>query len=209
LKPLKSRAPGLRHARSAVLKFVCARSGFVTLVCAGLLVAGCASSERLLWEEYTNAGLQAYGAGQYGRAEMFLNRAAQKAEDLGPQELGRSLNNLAELARRQGRTAEAERLFARALAVKEAGLGPGHPDVATSLNNLAQIYVAQGRAAAAAPLLERSLEIQEQTLDSEHPVLRRTLTLLAQVYRHLGRADDAFIMDVRARLLREEPAPRR
>jgi tetratricopeptide (TPR) repeat protein len=183
--------------------------GIAVLVCGALLVAGCASSERLLWEEYTSAGLQAYGAGQYGRAEMFLNRAAKKAEDLGPQELGRSLNNLAELARRQGRAAEAEHLFARALAVKEAGLGRDHPDVATSLNNLAQVYVAQGRDVAAVPLLERSLGIQEKTLDPEHPVLRRTLTLLAVVYRHLGRADEAFILDVRAHLLREDPAPER
>jgi tetratricopeptide (TPR) repeat protein len=214
LKSLKSRAPGLRHARSGVDTLVCvglrhARSGACAFLCVALLVAGCASSPRLLWEEYTSAGLQAYGAGQYGRAEMYLNRAARKAEDLGPQELGRSLNNLAELARRQGRAAEAERLFARALAVKEMGLGPDHPDVATSLNNLAQIYVAQGRDAAAAPLLERSLGIQEKALDPEHPVLRRTLTLLAEVYRHLGRAEEAFILDVRARMLREEPAPER
>src|SRR4029453_2849001 len=78
-----------------------------------LALAGCASSAQLLWEEYTNAGLSAARAGQYNRASMFLNRAAQKAEELGPQELGRSLNNLAELARRRGQTDEAERLFLR------------------------------------------------------------------------------------------------
>ena len=174
-----------------------------------LLLAGCASSERLLWEEYTSEGLRAYGAGQYGRAQMFLSRAAQKAEELGPQELGRSLNNLGELARRRGQTAEAERYFARALAVKETGLGLDHPDVATTLTNLAQVYRAQSRDAEAVPLLERSLAIQEKALDAEHPVLRRTLTLLAEVYRQLGRADDAFIMEVRARMLREAPARER
>lgn len=174
------------------------------MVSAVLLLAGCASSARLLWEEYTSAGLQAYGAGQYGRAEMFLNRAAQKAEELGPKELGRSLNNLGELARRRGKTAEAEGFFKRAVAVKETGLGADHPDVATSLNNLAQVHLAQRREAEAAALLERSLAIQEKALDAEHPVLRRTLTLLADVYRRLGRADDAFIMEVRARLLRPE-----
>jgi tetratricopeptide (TPR) repeat protein len=196
---LSVRAAALRSTRSAALVL-----GF-----GAVCLAGCASSERLLWEEYTTAGLQAYGAGQYGRAEMFFTRAAKKAEELGPEELGRSLNNLGELARRRGHVTQAEHLFRRAVAVKETGLGLDHPDVATSLNNLAQVYAAQGRHAEAAPLLERSLAIQEKALDSEHPVLRRTLTVLADVYRRLGRDQDAFIMDVRARILRSEPDARR
>ena len=169
-------------------------------------VAGCASSERLLWEEYTSTGLQEFGAGRYSRAERYLTMAEQKAETLGPQEHGRSLNNLGELARRRGNAKEAERLFLRALAVKETGLGVNHPDVATTLNNLGQLYVAQQRDADAVALLERSLMIQEMALDHEHPALRRTLTLLADVYRRLGRDQDAFIAEVRKRLLREEDA---
>jgi tetratricopeptide (TPR) repeat protein len=169
-----------------------------------LVLAGCASSERVLFEEYTSAGLQEYSAGKYGRAERYLIRAAEKAEALGPQEHGRSLNNLGELARRRGNTREAERLFLRSLAVKEAGLGADHPDVATTLNNLAQVYVGQQRDAEAVALLERSLKIQEGALDDEHPALRRTLTALAEVYRRLGRDEDAFIAEVRKRLLREE-----
>jgi tetratricopeptide (TPR) repeat protein len=169
-----------------------------------LLFAGCASSERLLFEEYTSAGLHAYGTGQHGRAERYLTKAAEKAELLGPQEHGRSLNNLGELARRRGNVREAERVFLRALAVKEAGLGAHHPDVATTLNNLAQVYVSQLRDAEAATLLERSLTIQETALDDEHPALRRTLTMLVEVYRRLGRDEDAFIAEVRRRMLREE-----
>ncbi len=45
-------------------------------------------------------------------------------------------NNLGELYRLQGRYAEAEPLYKRALAIKEKVLGPEHPEVATSLNNL-------------------------------------------------------------------------
>jgi len=169
-----------------------------------ILLAGCASSSQLLWEEYTAAGLQAYAAGQYGRSEMYLQRAAQKAEDLGPRELGRSLNNLGELARRRGRTTEAERFFERAVKVKETGLGLEDPDVATSLNNLAQVYVTQQRQADAVPVLERSLKIQEKALDPDHPALRRTLTLLADTYRQVGRENDAFATDVRIKMLRAE-----
>ena len=196
---MSSWAPGLHYVRSAA----------VTLACAACVLAGCASDARFLWEEYTNAGLGAYRAGRYGRAEMFLTRAAQKAEELGPVELGRSLNNLGELNRRRGNAAEAEQLFQRALTVKQTGLGAEHPSVATTLNNLAQIYVDQGRDADAAGALERSLRIQEKVLDPEHPVLRRTLTLLAEVYRHLGRDDDAFILEVRTRMLRDATPPSR
>jgi tetratricopeptide (TPR) repeat protein len=183
------------------------RARVAALVAAALVLTACGSSARLLWEEYTSAGLGAYRAGQYNRAAMYLNRAAQKAEELGPLELGRSLNNLGELARLRGQTAEAERLFLRALAVKEL-LGPDSPEVATSLNNLAQVYITEGRDTDAIPLLERSLTIQEKALDPEHPALRRTLIVLGEVYRRVGRSEDAFITDVRARMLREEEPSR-
>ena len=44
-----------------------------------------------------------------------------------------------------GRYAEAERLYKRALAIKEKALGPEHPHVASNLNNLAELYRARGR----------------------------------------------------------------
>ncbi len=44
-----------------------------------------------------------------------------------------------------GRGAQAERLYHRALAIKEQVLGSQHPDVAMTLNNLAVLYVSLGR----------------------------------------------------------------
>ena len=66
---------------------------------------------------------------------------------LGPDhpDVARSLNNLADLYERQGRYAEAQPLFERALAIRERAVGPDHPDTATSMNNLAAFY--QRRAA--------------------------------------------------------------
>ncbi len=55
-----------------------------------------------------------------------------------------SLQNLALLYAAQGRHAEAEPLYQRSLAIREAALGPEHPDVATGLNNLAELYRDQG-----------------------------------------------------------------
>ena len=47
-------------------------------------------------------------------------------------------------AQAQGKLAEAEPLFQRALALGEKTLGPDHPTVATRLNNLAQLLQVRG-----------------------------------------------------------------
>ena len=70
-----------------------------------------------------------------------------------------SLNNLASLYQAQGKYAEAEPLFQRALAISEQQLGKDHPDTASSLNNLAGLYQAQGKYAEAEPLYQRALAI--------------------------------------------------
>ena len=69
----------------------------------------------------------------------------------------------------QGRYAEAEPLYKRALAIREKALGPDHPDVARSLNNLAELYENQGRYAEAEPLYKRALAIREKALGPDHP----------------------------------------
>ena len=83
----------------------------------------------------------------------------------------------------QGRYAEAEPLYKRALAISEKALGPEHPDVAIRLNNLAVLYWAQGRYAEAEPLLKRALAIREKALGLDHPdtkATRRNLQMLRQ-----------------------------
>jgi hypothetical protein len=55
-----------------------------------------------------------------------------------------SPNNLASLYNNQGRNADAEALYKRALAIREKKLGLVHPDLAGTLSNLAIIYGRQG-----------------------------------------------------------------
>ena len=71
-------------------------------------------------------------------------------------DVAQSLNNLATLYHDQGKYAEAEALYFRALAIREESLGPNHPDVATALNNLAALYESQDREAEAERLRERA-----------------------------------------------------
>jgi tetratricopeptide (TPR) repeat protein len=67
-----------------------------------------------------------------------------------------SLNNLAVLYKSQGKYAEAEPLYERALEIRERVLGAEHPDTTTSLNNLAVLYKSQGKYREAEPLFERA-----------------------------------------------------
>ncbi len=50
------------------------------------------------------------------------------------------LNDLANLYREQGKYAQAEPLYQRALHIWEQALGPDHPQVAYRLNGLASLY---------------------------------------------------------------------
>ena len=184
--------------------------GTATALIVLLVLAGCATSPRFLWEEYTGEALGALRAGEVKRAERFLSLALDKAEQLGPGERGISMNGLGEVYRRQGRLDEAEPLLLRALELKEQALGPDHPDLAPTLTNLGLVYAATGRVPEAALLFERALAIQEKKVGGAHPALRRTLIALADVYRRAGREEDARAVEDRVRDLRPaQPAAER
>ncbi len=74
--------------------------------------------------------------------------------------LATSLNNLALLYKAQGRYAEAEPLYKRALAIVEKALGPEHPLVATSLKNYAVLLRKTGRATEAENMEARAKAIR-------------------------------------------------
>jgi tetratricopeptide (TPR) repeat protein len=93
----------------------------------------------------------------------------EKARNPDHPNLASVLNNLGALYRDQGRDAEAEPLFKRALAIYQKALDPEHPNVATTLDNLAALYRSQGRDAEAEPLSKRGLAIREKTI-SQTPV---------------------------------------
>ena len=114
------------------------------------------------------------------------------------------MNDLAGLYRDQGRYADAEPLYKRALAIYEKALGPDHPHVATSLNNLAGLYVNQGRYDAAEPLFKRALAISEKALGPDHPDVATSLNNLALLYRNQGRYDAAEPLYKRALAIYEK-----
>ena len=74
----------------------------------------------------------------------------------------------------QGKYAEAEPLYQRALRITETALGPDHPSVAIRLNNLALLYKTQGKYAEAEPLYQRSFWILVHGLGTEHPYVQQS-----------------------------------
>ena len=73
-----------------------------------------------------------------------------------------SLNNLAGLYDSQGKYAEAEPLYKRALKIAEKALGKDHPHVAFMLENMAKCYREMGKKNKAEKLEARAKEIRSK-----------------------------------------------
>ena len=121
--------------------------------------------------EQSGWALRNAGPLRRGRAATTSGRWRSDEKALGPDhpDVATALNGLAGLYRLQGRYAEAEPLYKRALAIREKALGPDHPDVAASLNNLAVLYDYQGRYADAEPLCQASAGDLGEGLGPDHP----------------------------------------
>ncbi|MCH7778027.1 MAG: tetratricopeptide repeat protein [Gemmatimonadetes bacterium] len=111
------------------------------------------------WESYITAAQQAYQQADYAEAEKQSEAALKEAEAFDDVRLATSLNNLALLYEAQGRYAEAEPLYQRALAIREKALGPEPPDVATSLENYADLLRKTGRVSEATKMETRAKAI--------------------------------------------------
>ena len=77
--------------------------------------------------------------------------------------------------------------FEEAVALREKGLEPQHPNLAASLNALGSVVKDQGRYRLAETFHRRALSIHET---SGHPDVATSLDGLAQVYQAEGRLAD-------------------
>ncbi len=129
----------------------------VGLVCLALWPAH-ASAQGGQWNTLNAAGIEAYQRSDYAEAEKQLGAALKEAEGFGPQDsrLAKSLNNLARLHNAQGKYAEAEPLYKRALAIWEKALGDEHHLVAKALVNYAALLRKIGRTAEATKMEARA-----------------------------------------------------
>ena len=140
--------------------------------------------------------------GQYPACLQALQHANELIESkkiqLTELKLAMFLNSFGIAFYRNGRFAEAEPLYHRALAIREDKLGDDNPDVAQSLNNLALLLQDQGKLAEAEPLYRRALAIDEAKLGKDHPDVATDLNNLALLLKTQGKLAEAEPLSRRA-----------
>lgn len=113
------------------------------------------------------------------------------------------LSNAGTYLRRHGRFGEGLPLHQQALRLREAALGPDHPDLATDLNYLGQALTALGRPTEALPLHQRALRIREAACGSDHPEVAIDLSFAGRALFDLDRVEEALLLHQRALRIRE------
>ena len=94
----------------------------------------------------------------------------------------RDYNNLASNLQAQGRYAEAERHFRKAIEIMDRVLKKDHPNMAVGLTNLAYVIDQQGHYAKAEPIHREALVMTSKMLGPNHPnTALATLALAANL----------------------------
>ena len=158
------------------------------------------------WEQFHNAGITASRSKDYLEAEKQYKAALKEAETfpLDDWRLTRTLGNLAENYRIQGKHVQAEPHFKRALEIDEQVYGSDHPNVASHLNNLAGNYQALGKLAEAEPLFKRAWTIWEKTLGPDNDLVLFALKRYVDLLHEMGRGAEAERLGAR---LPDAPQP--
>ena len=146
-----------------------------------------------------------YEAGAYPDAERFFRSALdldQKGRDQAV--VAADFTDLALLLWTTGKSDEAEQLLSRALAIREALLGPDHPDTAATLTIFALLCKTRGRYPEAEQFARRGLAIREKALGPESVETANSLNTLALIPEVLGRYSEAEALYRRALAIYEK-----
>jgi hypothetical protein len=84
----------------------------------------------------------------------------------------------------QGKLAEAEEMYVRALGGFKKALGPEHTSTLETVISLGDLYHIQGKLAEVDKMLIRALEGFEKVLGPEHTLTLRAINNLGTLYRH-------------------------
>ena len=109
-----------------------------------------------------------------------------------------TVNSLGNLYADQGKLAEAEQMYVRALQGYEKALGPKHTSTLHTVNNLGLLYAKQGKLAEAEQMYVRALQGKEEALGPKHTSTLVTVNSLGLLYADQGKLAEAEQMYVRA-----------
>jgi CHAT domain-containing protein/Tfp pilus assembly protein PilF len=135
-----------------------------------------------------NLGLLLVSQQRLDEGEKLLRESLVLQEKLGTDGviMATTLTNLGIVARQRKDFAQAEAYYLRALAYREQGLAPTHPDIAMNLNNLANVYKSKGDTAKSLETHLRAYSIMEQSAGPYGANTVLSLGNIARTYAALG-----------------------
>jgi tetratricopeptide (TPR) repeat protein/CHAT domain-containing protein len=135
-----------------------------------------------------NRGLDHQELGDFAAAEKDYKLALAILESKGvaPSDRALALGNLASLEYDMGRFEESLKLHRQANQIREAALGPHHPDLIIGLNNLALVESGLRHFTEAKALATRALDIAEKAFGPDHPAVAVAAADLALVEASAG-----------------------
>jgi tetratricopeptide (TPR) repeat protein len=153
-----------------------------------------------------------YFAGKYAESEPFFIKAIALVEP--KKDISSEL--IAALYRKgyalslyaQGKTAQADQMFRKAIDKLKVSKINGERDVSTSYHELATLLTSQGKYAEAEPLFKQAIELREKALGAEHPDLAASLEGYAGLLKKTGRAAEAAPLESRAQAIRAKQPSR-
>ncbi len=114
------------------------------------------------------------------------------------QDIDDAFHNLGDLYADQGKMAEAEKMYQRALEGYEKAWGPEHTSTLDTVNNLGILYKDQGKMAEAEKMYQRALQGREKVWGPEHTSTLDTVNNLGNLYADQGKMAEAEKMYQRA-----------
>ncbi|KAI4210769.1 MAG: hypothetical protein LQ351_006445 [Letrouitia transgressa] len=121
-----------------------------------------------------------------------MNQRAQSRHEnagfLDPTSTLDAVNYLGKLYAAQGKYADANEMYWRALDGKEKAWGPDHPCTLETVNNLGALYTDQGKHAEAETMYQRALDGYKRYWDLDHPSTLHTTSNLQDLDRSEDRS---------------------
>ena len=164
--------------RACYIAYICASLIFL---CAAVLPASASEAE---WAHDCQLGKAAFETSNWGQAERCFKAAVKEAEAFGAKDirLANSLTNLGVLYNCRGLTAKAAPCFERAIAIKQAALGPENQEVVASVGRLCQFYLAHGEYTKAEPIANKLAAFAQKTV-RERQVVASSYSKLEGFYQ--------------------------
>ena len=148
-------------------------------------------SEQLYWEK--NREIEGHGLRlQERRIAKVIEQSQTSEQDTG------DLFMIGYLYSDQGKLAEVEQMFMRALKGKEKTLGVEHTSTLDIVNNLGNLYRNQGKLVEAEQMYMRALEGYEKAWGANHTSTLSIVNNLGALYNNQGKLAEAKQMYMRA-----------